>query len=164
MVVIDGICFNTFCKSRDLRRLLGNNGFKNILKSPNTVRQIVLNYGEKIKILIKTEFSNLTNRPFSVTLDEWTSIRNRRYMNVNIHCINKFLSLGLLRIHGVMSAERILYCLNKKLVEFNISMGDIFSMTTDGASSMKKACKLSGIFHQLCLAIGASVGCNRSFI
>ena len=46
---------------------------------------------------------------FSVSLDEYTSIQNIRYMNVNIHSLNKkFWNLGMKKITGKMQVEKVL--------------------------------------------------------
>ena len=34
---------------------------------------------------------------FSITIDEWTSKRNRRYLNINVHNFEKDFNLGLAR-------------------------------------------------------------------
>nr|AFH08794.1 raptor [Schmidtea mediterranea] len=61
---------------------------------------------------------------------------------------NKFWNLGLCRIHGSMPAERCVILIENKLKEF----ANIVSITTDGASVMKKAVKLINENNQLCLA------------
>jgi len=44
---------------------------------------------------------------FSLTFDEWTSTRNRRYMNINVHARGgEYWSLGLLRVSTWVDARR----------------------------------------------------------
>ena len=43
---------------------------------------------------------------FSVTLDEYSSIANRRFLNVNVHSHKKFWNLGMLRLQGSMDSDR----------------------------------------------------------
>ena len=40
-----------------------------------------------------------------VRFDESTSVRNRRYMNLNLHNATNFQSFGLIRSNGSMNAE-----------------------------------------------------------
>ena len=37
---------------------------------------------------------------FSISFDESTSVRSRRYMKINLHNATNFQSLGLIRING----------------------------------------------------------------
>jgi hypothetical protein len=43
---------------------------------------------------------------FSVITDEWTSIRNRRYLNVCVATNSRYINLGLARCWGSMTAKR----------------------------------------------------------
>ena len=57
---------------------------------PNThvgIKQLVMQHGERIRSVVSLDMQRLKDmgQRFSVTLDEWTSTRNRRYMNVNVH-------------------------------------------------------------------------------
>lgn len=157
MTARDGIPFIKFCTSQDLRTLLIAKGYRDIPKSLHTIKNIVLQYANKIKQDVVNEISQhkLSNEAFSLTLDEWTSIKNRRYMNINVHrSNNKFWNLGLCCIHGSMPAERCISVIKSKLKEFGISLANIVSVTTDGASVMKKTLKLIDANHQLCLVHG----------
>ena len=51
---------------------------------------------EEIKGKIEAKLQS--NTRFNITLDEYISIRSRKYMNVNIHYENKFINLGLIRM------------------------------------------------------------------
>ena len=62
----------------------------------------------------------------SLTFDKWTSTKNRRYMNINIHLEKDFWNLGLCRVTGSMPAEKCVDILEHKLLEFNVSLKDIF--------------------------------------
>lgn len=43
-----------------------------------------------------------------LTLDEWTSVSNKRYLNINIHFMDGFMfNLGLVAVSGSLPAERI---------------------------------------------------------
>jgi hypothetical protein len=74
---------------------------------------------------------------FSLTFDEWTSIKNRRYLNVNVHIEDKFWSLGLARIVVSLPAEKCIELVQKVLMQFMLNYDEeIVSIATDGASVM----------------------------
>lgn len=57
---------------------------------------------------------------FCASFDEWTSGRNRRFLNIIIHGLRStFWNFGLKRINGSLSAERCLELLANSLAEFN---------------------------------------------
>ena len=89
---------------------------------------------------------------FSVSL-EYSSLRNRGYLNINIHTAGKHWNLGMITIVGRMTAERIVEAVELKLCEFGLNLKtDIVSVVTDGASVMKKFGKLIPCEQNLCLA------------
>lgn len=70
---------------------------------------------------------------FSLTMDEWTSVRNRRYMNVNVREGSSVWNLGLIRAFGSCPASKCLEILELKLSEFGLGLKKhIVSITTDG--------------------------------
>ncbi|KAJ6639133.1 hypothetical protein Bhyg_11873 [Pseudolycoriella hygida] len=85
MAALDGIPFQLFCSSDDIRKGLTSRGFTDIPKSPNTIRKYILNYAEKIRDETKARFDKLISegQKFSCTSDEWTSLRNRRFINLH---------------------------------------------------------------------------------
>lgn len=107
---------------------------------------------EKFKAEIKSEIKEGSR--FCVTFDEWTSSRNRRYMNLILNGTgSKIWNLGLVRCKGSMTAEKCLDAVIKKIESFGLSMDrDIVSIITDGASVMAKVGKLSNSYQQLCFA------------
>lgn len=100
LAACDGISYNTICKSTDLNLGLTARGFTHIPKSVSGVSGIITNYANKIKLALKNEFIGLKSidHKFSLTLDEWTSVKNRRYLNINVHAKNTFWNLGLCRV------------------------------------------------------------------
>ncbi|KAJ2954908.1 hypothetical protein O0L34_g3232 [Tuta absoluta] len=100
---------------------------------------------------------------FALTFDEWTSINNHRYININIHSKSfkngkMFHNLGLIRIQGNMPAEVCISLIQARLAAYDLTLSDcdndVVAMTTDGASVMSRVGRLLPIFHQLCLAHG----------
>jgi len=92
---------------------------------------------------------------FSVSFDEWTSNRSRRYMNISVHeSSERFWNLGL----SSMPASKCVELLKKKLQANSLSLeDDIVCIVTDGASVMKKLGKLILPEQQLCYAHGVQL-------
>ncbi|KAF8778539.1 hypothetical protein HNY73_015253 [Argiope bruennichi] len=85
--------------------------------------------------------------------DEWTSKRNHRYLNINVHYLAEDFNLGLVPIVGTCDAQRTLELLSEKLQNFNLNLEtDIVAATNDGAVVMKKIGKISPIINQLCFS------------
>jgi len=158
MTACDGMPFLLFTTSTDLRRGLHAMGFRDIPKSPNGIHNVVMNHAGDLRAQTIAELASLKKAGvrFSVSLDEWTSGRNRRYMNVNVHKGgNKFWNIGLVRVHGRMPAERCVELLRNRLNSFGLHLeDDIVCIVTDGASLMKKVGKLISPEQQLCYAHG----------
>ena len=151
-------CFSylKISQSKFIRSSLQEKGFTPI-PDHSTVSRMVLRYANHVKGVITSQLQFLlaNGKRMSVSLDEYTSIQNKRYMNVNIHSINNFWNLGMKRIYGKMPAEKVLELLERILIEFNIELQKhIVSITCDGAPVMVKMGRLSGIHQQLCLAHG----------
>lgn len=107
LVAKDGIPVNSICKSSFIRDSLSLRGYK-LSTDANTIMNLVHNYYEIAKQKVIAEIEGLKSGKFSLTLDEWTSTRNRRYINVNIHSNNGvFFNLGLIRIIGSCPADEV---------------------------------------------------------
>ncbi|UYV60502.1 hypothetical protein LAZ67_1001339 [Cordylochernes scorpioides] len=76
---------------------------------------------------------------FSITLDEWTSIRSKRYQNINIHSRTKLLEFG---------------------IDFKTY---IVCVTTDGCPMMVKLGHIIGPLQQLCYAHGLHLAVMDAF-
>lgn len=156
MTARDGLPFRVFITSDDLRKSLkALNLTDELPKSAITIRKIVIDYSESIRKLLINEISarKLNGKGFSITFDEWTSQRNRRYININLHSESKFWSLGLLRINGSLPAEKCVKLLSDKLDEYGLSLEkNIVCLTNDGAAVMKKVGRLVPNAQQLCFA------------
>lgn len=156
MVAKDGLTFNCFCTSEDLRHLFSKCGFY-FPTSPNTIRSIVENYSDFVKTKVIKVLQSLINRGqrLSLTFDEWTSQKNQRYLNVNVHHIGTHFNLGLIRIYGSCTAEHCISLIKERLNNFGLDLEThIIGMTTDGASVMRKVGKLIPCYQQLCYAHG----------
>ena len=76
---------------------------------------------------------------FLASLDEYTSIKNRRLASVNFHFKNKYYSLGLVSINGSLNAACVTELLREKRLEFKVSLDClILALALDGAAMMLK--------------------------
>lgn len=159
MVAKDGLAFRMLCSSNDLRMLLVNKFKEQVPSSPNTIRKIVMEYCDQIQKQVKQSIKTMKSngKRFSITFDEWTSLQNRRYLNLNIHFVNEsigFYNLGLVRVRGSMPAESCVSKISEKLSDFGLSFKDIVCITTDGASVMQKVGRLVPSHQLLCMLHG----------
>lgn len=102
-------------------------GYSDLPKSQNAIRALVMRHAGDIQSQVKSELTLRLKegKRFSLTFDEWTSVRNRRYMVVNVHdggTHQQFWSLGLVRVHGSMPAENCVTLLRKKLKSFGLNL------------------------------------------
>lgn len=155
MTALDGIPFRVFVTSKDLRRALLCL-YKDLPTSVNGIKSRVYEYAAELKQVIKTQLESdlRSGKRFSLTFDEWTSMKNVRYLNINVHsnAPSKLVyNLGLLRITGKFSSERCESALRDKLHEFKLNLDtDIVCVTTDGCNMMIKLGKMLSCPQQLC--------------
>lgn len=156
MAAKDGFSFRAIAKSEDIRLGLLARGFDGIPQTHEGIRQKVKSYYDFVVKDYRQEFAKKTEtRKFSLTFDEWTSNRNRRYMNINVHDKDQTWNLGLRRIIGSMNAENCISLLETHLHGFTLSLSDFMAMTTDGPFLMLKVGRLlKNVDHQVCLAHG----------
>lgn len=156
MVCKNGVPLSLFCTSQDLRYLFSKSGFQ-LPNSPNTIRSIVTNFANTVKsdLIIRFEYLKKQGKRFSLSFDEWTSQKNHRYLNLNLHHKEKHFNLGLIRIHGLCTAEHTISLIKHRLKSFGLDTDtDIIGMSTDGARVMVKIGKLMNCYQQLCFAHG----------
>ena len=86
---------------------------------------------------------------FSITIDECTIKRNRRYLNINVHQFGKDFNLGLAPIDG----KTMLKLVSEKLKKFSFVYSNWYmgvASTNDGAAVIKNFGKISPIINQVC--------------
>ena len=79
--------------------------FKNL----NHVMQLVYKQYEIAKDVVMMEMQQSLNsgKRFSLLLDEYSSLKHKRCLNINVHQDkDKFLNLGMVVINGHMNAEK----------------------------------------------------------
>ena len=88
---------------------------------------------------------------FSITIDEWTNKRNRRYLNVNVDHFEKDFNLGLAPIASSCDTKTMLKLVAEKLKNFHLDLAtDIVALTNDDAAVMKTFGQISPIINPLC--------------
>lgn len=154
LAALDGFSFNAIAKSAYLRQSLEKDGFK-LPKDPSEIAKMVQGYAAETQNKLVDAFQLMVRNAgtrFSLTMDEYTSIQNKRFMNINLHTECEHWNLGVFRIEGSMTAEKVVELMNEKLATYSLNLEDhIMCATTDGASVMVKYGKLVLPEHQLCL-------------
>lgn len=152
MVSVDGIPMHCLVKSEVMRELFEETG-NNLPKSPSTIVSILKKHYEKATEDLKKRLNDSINDGvrFSITLDEWSSVRRRRYLNVNLHTKKDEFNLGLIRILGKCTAEKLVELIKQHLSIFGINMEKhVIGSSTDGCNFMLKFGRVSGIEHHVC--------------
>ena len=101
LVAEDGFSFSQIAKSELTRRAFKSDGNDFPISGQGVRNQFMREYkltSESIAndILAAKE----KGARFSISFDESTSVRSRRYMNIDLHNATNFQSLGLIRING----------------------------------------------------------------
>lgn len=139
MSAIDGVPFRKFCMSKDHRLGLQARGYENLPKSPTTIAAKVMKYAEEMRSQMVERIIKLTESSLpGIVIDEWTSMANRRYLNVCVTFQEKVFNLGMFRLVGTQPAEKLYECLRGILEEHGVQLDMIAGITTDGAAVMKK--------------------------
>lgn len=155
MAALDGIPLNTIVKSKDIQ--LGLNA-RNLIGKADTfylVRGCITKMSKEVRELIRSLLMAEKKRGvrFSITIDEWTSVGNARYLTITIHTLTGFHNLGMLRILSTLDAKSLLQSVTKFLNECGINLDeDIVGVTSDGAPVMAKFGTLFKAQQQLCYA------------
>lgn len=158
LVARDGIPMGTLVTSQVMRRFFSKDGLK-LYKSPNSIRTVIMEFYSKIVSEYTEEMKAdlVDDQKYSITTDEWTSNRNRRFMNVNVHGREKIWGLGLTRVFGSAPAEKCYTIMSDTLIKFGLTLNNIAAVTTDGAPvmvKMGKSLNATNVIHQLCYAHG----------
>lgn len=154
LTAVDGLTFNQIAQSERIRRAFKADGY-DLPRSHKRVRELVIEHNKIIRKCVGEEIMEMkrNNGRFSITLDESTSTRNRRYMNLNAHYQGGFRSLGFIRIHGSMNSATAIKLVEERLESFGLNLNtDVVATVTDGASLMVKFGKDTSPYHVTCYA------------
>ena len=104
--------------------------------------------------MMEMQQSLKSGKRFSLSLDEYSSHKHKRYLNINVNQDkDKFWNFGMVAISGRVTAEKTFEKVENKLSEFNLSLSrHIIAVATDGASAMVKFGPCVDCEHQLCYA------------
>lgn len=153
----ENMTINSIATSSFIQEAMLQKGFI-LPKCPSRVMNLITEFAEDVKQNMIAQIENMLNADvkFSLTIDEWTSLKNRRYLNVLIHHKSgDYFNLGLVYIEKKCDSFEITRLVNNKLQEFKInSATDIIGSTTDGASVMRKYGRENLYEHFLCLNHG----------
>ena len=160
---MDRISFYTLATSEDIRHYIRLRGYTP-WDCHVTISREVHKYAEEVRVKIRADLHQKAQQGvrFSVTTDEYTSLKITRYCCVNIHLPGEHIPLGMIRVTGSLTAERAKEILEDKLRQFEIEDGHLVATTADGASVMKKMGRLLDMIFQVCHAHGKNL--NTHFI
>lgn len=158
-----GIPFSTLA-SEEMTMLLKSN-FNGVPTSAKTITKYVLQFAEEVKDIYKFKMKQAKDEIgfLSVSFDEWTSLKNRKYMSLIIHSDVTLWNLGLIRIRGKTNHFLAVADLEQKLSEFNLCTNDLISIITDSASINSAISKDINKNHQKCLAHALQLAVKLSF-
>ena len=156
LACVDGISFATIAKSEFIQENLKNKKYdKEPPASDVAVQRMVMShFGKKRDELISYFKKQVAaDERFSITLDEYTSLQNKRCLNINVHEQTNHWSMGFVSIKGSFTSERVEEAVRKKLNDFGLNLNKhIVCCTTDGASVMMKFGRAISSEHQHCNA------------
>jgi hypothetical protein len=147
----DGFSANGIACSSTLTELFAAYGYAKPTSASTIMNLMEKFYHEKKNDVILDLKGRLENgERFSTTKDEWSNVTGKRYLNVNLH--NKStINLGLVRIRGSFSAEKMEEAVRNHLSVFRLDMTlHIVRSTTDGCAMMIKFGRLIEIEHAVC--------------
>ena len=139
---VDGLTFNQIANSSLISRAFKADGYS-MPKSTQTIRD---HFVKEFKYTLMTVSENVNtakkNRDcFSISFDESTSVRNRRYMNFNLHDGQSFQSLGMIHVKGSMKSEKAIELVQGRLAKFNLNSLKMGLLST--------SCANFGVFQEL---------------
>ena len=140
MAAKDGLSFHVLATSNDIRQGLLARGFKRPLQHHTGIQEQVMLFGNDVKAYYSREISKRKEqgKRVSVSFDEWTSIRNRRFLAINIHAADDQFHIGLGRIVGSCNSEQLIELLREHLAKFGLNLDkDIIGIMCDGTSMNK---------------------------
>jgi len=113
LAAVDGFSMYSIAKSEFIRRSMQDSGLK-LPKNSSDISALIHKFFERVRseYIEKHNLLKKENKKISISIDEWTSLRNRRYMNVHVYNDVNSYDLGLVRIHGTCPAEKVFSLVN----------------------------------------------------
>jgi hypothetical protein len=121
--------------------------------SATTVQKCIMKFFDEKKVetmvLIKKKIEN--DEKFTITVDEWTDIAMRRYLNVTLQSVDTQFVLGLVPIIESCTSEKTEELVFERLLEYGVNFKrDVIASTHDGASVMVKYGRIISAESQCC--------------
>jgi len=158
----DGISIKAITRNTYIRQSVSCDGFKLPATERDVMKLVHDDYDEKKSRTVTNIKDKIDNGvKFSMTVDEYTTIRGRRFFGVNIQSSDDKTTIktGLVRILGSCSAYDMIEVMKQHLSEFGINMDkDIVGSTQDGAAVNKKYIQLVEFIGRFCLNHGLHLG------
>lgn len=135
----DGFSINAITNSSAIKELIQKRGYQ-MPRSTTTTTVLIMQFFEVKRKKLKTQLiSEIKNgAKYSITVDEWTDINIKRFLNVTLHGNGVAHNLGLIKIIGSCDAVATQNLVEAKLLEFGIALSDIVCSTHDGAAVMQR--------------------------
>lgn len=157
LCAVDGISFEVIAKSPVIPKALNKLGLGKVPSSPETIRSYVMTFANEVKLKYKSQMKQAKAKVglFSISMDEWTSMKNKRYMNIIVHSHHQMWNLGLVRIFGKTSHALATLDIQNRLEEYDLNLSyDFMCLISDAASMNAAIARESGLCQQRCLAHG----------
>ena len=154
LVAVDKIAFRTISQSKGIQRAFRSDGFQ-LPKRATDVKDKFMKESKKVQEKVTEKIATLfaAGERCSISFDESTSRRNRRYININAHFKTEFFSLGLVRVHGSIDSKTTIDLVQERLSLYKINLEkDVVALMTDGAAIMKKIGRETQPLHVICKA------------
>lgn len=156
----DGISIRAITRNKYIRTSLAKDGFKLPQNESRVMKLIHEDFEDKKKKMIDI-FKQIIEKEkkLSMSIDEYTTVRHRRYFGINLHSQNTTYKTGLVRILGSCPAEKMVEKVSKHLELFGINyQKDLVGSTQDGAAVNKKFMKIMNIVEQFCFNHAVHLG------
>lgn len=130
MVAEDGIKFRQVTKSGYIRKSLEKDfPTRTIPKNQSGMLKLVGKFYTWAREVVTQKFEKAReeDQKFSLTLDEWTSHKNARYLNLNLHCYDvledqiETLNLGMVKVKGSCPAKVMISMVNNNKFSENFN-------------------------------------------
>lgn len=157
-LAIDGISIRAITRNKYIRDSIHRDGFHLPANESDVMKLLHEDYEDKKnKMIIEIKGKIEQETKFSMSIDEYTTIRGRRYFGINLHegGSNKIFKTGIVRIFESCPAELMVNIVDEHLMSFGVSMQkDVVGSCQDGAAVNKKFMRLINIIGQYCLNHG----------
>lgn len=154
LVAQDGISIRAITRSKFIREAFHNKQLT-LPKSEGKTMELVLEYYEQQESSMVSKLQTIVSADgkFSLTLHEWTRLKNRRYLNINLHSDDgTVFNLGLVFIPGKCGAVEVRDMVLKHLDKFGLKLErHNVACTTDSAAVMQKFGRESPTEMMLCI-------------